>query len=72
MITDLNVVGDLDLVVELHTITENGIGQCAAVDSGIHANLYIVTDQHTTDLGNFLPDTFLIGKTETFAAEHGT
>ncbi|MNP44335.1 hypothetical protein D3C76_1381920 [compost metagenome] len=63
-------MGNLDLVIELHAIADDGIGQRTAVNSGIHANFHIIADQHTTDLGDFLPDTLFVGKTKAFAAKH--
>ncbi len=53
VVTDLDVVSDLNLVVELHTIADNGIGQCAAIDSGIYAYFHVIADRNTADLGDF-------------------
>ncbi|MNX46462.1 hypothetical protein D3C86_770010 [compost metagenome] len=72
VISHLNVVGNLNLVIELHAVTDDRIGQRTAIYSRVHADFNIIADQHTTDLGDFLPDTFFIGKAEAFTAEHCT
>lgn len=63
-------MGNLDLVVEFDAIPKDRIGQCTTIDGGIHADLDIVADQHTTDLGNLVPDTLLVGETKAFTTEH--
>ena len=70
MVTDLNVVRDLDLVIQLDPITDYGIGQGAAVDGRVDTDFDIITNGHTTDLRDFLPHAFFVGKTKAFTAQH--
>ncbi|MNZ66494.1 hypothetical protein D3C78_847190 [compost metagenome] len=63
-------MSDLNLVVELDAITNTGVCQRTAVDSSVHADLDIVTDTDPTNLGDLLPDAFLVGKAEAFAADN--
>src|SRR3990167_5694509 len=72
VIANLYVVSDLDLVIELHTVTDHGIGQGSAIHSSVHTDLHIVADQYATDLGNLVPDTFGVGKAKAFAADNST
>src|SRR5450830_1119020 len=72
VIANLYVVGNLDLVIELHAITDHGIGQSPAINSRIDADFHIVADQYAADLGNLVPNTFRIGKTEAFTTNHRT
>ncbi len=70
MIADLHVVRDHDLVVQLHTVADQRIGQCSTVDGGVRADLDVVADGHPADLGDLLPDALLVGETEAFATDH--
>ena len=72
MIANLYVVGNLDLVIELHAVTDHGIGQGPAINSGVHTDFHVVTDQYAADLGNLVPDTLGVGKAKAFAADHST
>ena len=63
---------DHDLVIQLHAITDQGIGQRTAIHGGVGADLDVITDGHPTDLCNLLPDALLVGETEAFATDHRT
>jgi hypothetical protein len=67
VITDLHVVGDLDLVVELDPITDPGVGQCAAVDGSIDADFHVITNGDAANLGDLAPDALLVGEAEALA-----
>ncbi|MCY1356702.1 hypothetical protein D9M69_431620 [compost metagenome] len=71
VVTDLHVVRDHDLVIQLHAVADQGIGESTTVDGGVGADFDIVAQGHATDLCNFLPDTLFVGKAETLAADHG-
>src|SRR5690606_22008237 len=71
VIADLHVVRDHDLVVELHAVADQGIGQRAAIYSSICADFHIIADGDAVDLGDLLPDALLVGEAEAFAADQG-
>ena len=50
MITNDNVVSDLDLIIQNHAIANNGIVDCTTVHCGAGANFYIGTNGDTADL----------------------
>ena len=62
MIADLHVVRDHDLVVQLHTVADQRIGQCSTVDGGVRADLDVVTDGHPADLAIFCQTPFSLAK----------
>src|SRR5690606_17130659 len=72
VVTDLHVVRDHDLVVQLHAIADQGVGQRTAIHRGVGTNLDVVADGHPTDLRDLLPDALFVGKPETFTANHRT
>ncbi|MNN21691.1 hypothetical protein D3C81_1350220 [compost metagenome] len=72
VITDLHVVSDLDLVIQLDPVADPGVGQRATVDSSIDADLHVITNGDAADLRNLAPDALLVGKAEALAADHGT
>ena len=69
VITDLHVMCDLNLIIELDPVADQGIGQGAAVDGGIGADFDIITNTHSANLGNFLPVASLIGKAKPLGAD---
>src|SRR5690606_2753036 len=72
VITDLHVVRDHDLVIQLDPVANQRGRQRTTVDGGIGADLNVVADTHPTNLRDFLPDTLLIGKAEALATDHCT
>lgn len=50
MVTNLHVVGDLDLVVELDPVTDPRVGQRTTVDGSIDADFHVITNGDATDL----------------------
>jgi len=72
MRADMNIVRNLHKIIELHTIFNDGVIQCTAINTGISANLNIITDSHTAKLLNFEPLPCVIRKTETISANHDT
>ena len=68
---DLHVVTDLDLIVQLDTIPDHRVAQCAPVDRRAGANFNIVADQHAPDLGNLDPGAVgLARKTEAVGTDY--
>ena len=53
---NMAVVADLDLIVQFDAILDNRIRQCPSVDSGIGADLDIVSDNDASRLGNLEPN----------------
>src|SRR5690606_7892529 len=74
VLTYLDVVGDHDLIIELHAVTDDGVFQGAPVYGGISTDFDIVTDRYTAQLSNFCPRPgFTPGvrcKTKAVGAEH--
>jgi len=54
-ITDLHVVRDLNLIVELATLTNHGVINRSAVNCGVRTNLAIITNANGTCLRNLDP-----------------
>ena len=50
---DDDVVGDLHQIVDLGAFADHGIGEKAAIDGRIGADLDAVADDDAADLGNF-------------------
>src|SRR5699024_324818 len=65
------VVAYLDLVVDMHIVTDASIIKCAPVntDRGTHFN--IVPEHHCTELWNLLPAAAVAYQTETTCAKNG-
>src|SRR5690606_6403912 len=57
MVTNLAVVADHDLIVELYAVAQHGVFERTAVDRGIGTDLAIVADDHATQLRDFGPRT---------------
>src|SRR5690606_37351369 len=55
VITNLAVVGDHDLVVELDTIAKHGVLECTTVDGRVGADLNVIPQHHTAQLGDLGP-----------------
>src|SRR5690606_3196616 len=73
MIPNLAVMANHDLVVQLHTITQNGVFQSTTIDSRIRANFYIVAHDHPTELCNLRPaalSTRVGRKTKSIGTKH--
>src|SRR5437879_13710385 len=67
---DAHVMADLNLVVELHAILEHGVVERAAIDGGVGADLYIVADHYSPDLGDLDPALAFAGDAEAVGADH--
>src|SRR5215217_4497662 len=50
MATDANVVGNLNLVIEIRALTDNSIVHCTAIDRRTGADLDVILDNHAADL----------------------
>ena len=72
VITNGDVVSDLNLIIEFHAIADDGIVKRAAINRGIRANFHIVADDDTTDLRNLDPAFRILGKAKTIAANYGS
>ena len=66
---DVHVVADLDEVVQLHAILDDGVLEGSTIDRRIRANLHIVTDPHSTELGDLHPDPVVVGDAESVGAD---
>ena len=64
MFADAHVVADLNLVVELDAIFQNGIVQGTPIDRRVGADFHIVADSHRAELRDFDPLLAILGKTE--------
>ena len=70
MCTDVTVMTNLDLIVELDAIFDHGISQRTPVDRSIRTDFNIVTDLDCASLRNLDIDAALISKTKTIRAYH--
>src|SRR5450830_793911 len=68
--TDMAVMCNLDLVVELDTVFEHGVGQGATIDCGIGTDFDVIADHHAANLRNLDPLAAFVGKTETIGSNH--
>ena len=67
----MHVVANLDLVVELDAILNEGVFHGAAINRRIGTNFNIIANDNPAVLGNFYPRTvFLLGKAEAVGADH--
>lgn len=55
VIANVNVMGDLDEIIQLHAIADHGIVQRAPVDGGIGADFHVVPEHHPPQLGDPVP-----------------
>ncbi len=53
--TDVHVVSDVHLIVELHAVADHSVLDRAAIDRALRADLDIVTDADRADLRDFHP-----------------
>jgi hypothetical protein len=67
---DVDVMGDLNLVVEFHTVFYDGVVDRAAIDRCVRANLDIICDAHTADLGYFHPTIAIKRNAEAVGTDH--
>src|SRR6185295_16119838 len=72
MRTDVHVVPDLNLIVELDTVIDDGVFDRAAIYGGVRADFYVVADPHTADLRYLEPPPSLRREAETIGADHDT
>src|SRR3546814_2106143 len=66
----MTVVPDLNLIIQLDAILDDGVCQCTAINRRIGANLDIITDRNCASLRNLDPLARLTGKTEAIGAYH--
>jgi len=72
VVPHLHVVRNHDLIVQLHTVTDQRVGKRAAINGGIGAYFDIIADTHAADLCNLLPSALLLGETEPLTTDHCT
>src|SRR5438034_10382010 len=65
MRADMAVVADLNLIVQFDAVFDDGIGQGAAVDAGVDADLAVVADHHHASLRNLDRGAASFAETET-------
>ena len=71
VITDPDVMSDLNLIVEFDSIADNRITNCTTINSRIGTNLNIIANHHAPYLWNLDP-AFLAGsKPKAFRPQHG-
>src|SRR5205809_927730 len=68
--TDVHVVADLDLVVELDAVLDHRVVERAAVDRGVGADLDVVTYHGAPGLRNLDPASGIRRHAETVGADH--
>src|SRR5260221_1654892 len=68
---DARVVADLDLIVELHALLDDGVVERTAVDRGVGTDLDIVADAHRADLRDLDPAPVVVGDAEAVGVDHG-
>jgi hypothetical protein len=71
VIFDLTVVGDVNHIVELDAIADDGLAQRGTIDAGIGADLDIVANGDATDLRELVPDAVYGDKAEAVGADDG-
>ena len=60
----VHIVCDLNEIIDLHTVFNDGVIQCPPVNTGVSTNLYIIANANSTKLLDFDPASSIIGKTE--------
>src|SRR5258706_12383692 len=70
MRADARVVADLDLIVELHALLDDGVVERTAVDRGVGTDLDIVADAHRADLRDLDPAPVVVGDAKAVGADH--
>ena len=69
---DANVVANLNQVIELHTIFNDGILQCTSVNAGVGANFNIIANPDRSQLFDFFPHSLVRGKAKAIGPHHHT
>ena len=70
VVTNAHVMGNLNQVIQLNAIADHGVIQGTAINRGIGPDFNVVSQHHLADLGNSVPDTPLVGKTEAVGTNH--
>src|SRR5690625_2779773 len=70
VLTNADVVGYVHQVIDLDTVTDHGVFQCAPVDGAVRTDFYLSTDAYTAELMHFLPASLRRGKTKPVRADH--
>ena len=70
--TDHDVMSDMYLIIDDHTLMYHRIIQRATINRRIRTNVYIVVNYHTANLGNLFPASSVIGKTKAITTNHRT
>ena len=65
-----HVVPDLHQVVELDTVLDNSVLQCAPVDAGVGADFDVIANLDRTQLFNLDPLTIMRGEAKTISADN--
>jgi len=68
ILPNFHVVGNLNQIIQLGTVTNECVAQCPTVNRGIGTNLHIIANLHTPQLRYFNPDPIIIGQTKTVTA----
>ena len=70
ILANAHVMPNLDQVVEFDAVLDHSVGQGAAVNAGIGADLHIVANAHSAELLDLLPPTLVRRETEAVCADH--
>src|SRR5438046_1220925 len=70
VLADLNVVGNLDKIVELHTAANDGRFERAAIDTSVGADLDVIFDNNLAHLRKFHMGVAVFHKPETVCADY--
>jgi hypothetical protein len=70
MRTNVNIMRNLYLIIEPDTFFKHRVVQRTAINRRVGANLDIVADPDTTELGYIQPAPVLVGQTETVTADY--
>ena len=73
VVADHDVMSDLNLVVQLDPVTDDGVFNRAAIDGRVGADFHVIAEHHPTYLGNLQPGAIgLAGEAETVGADNDT
>src|SRR5436190_11118688 len=70
MRADARVVSNLDLIVELHALLDDGVVERTPVDGGVGTDLDVVADAHRADLWDLDPAPVVVGDAEAVGTDH--
>src|SRR5258708_27227561 len=70
VLSDLAVVTDMNLVVELDPAMQNRRTHRRAIDSRVGADFHVIFNHHGADLRDFEQAAFMLAETETIGADH--